>query len=118
MKVLFAVAPNFHCSGSWKDRLLVAEGSGWRAPHDDELANLTLTKPGSDPACSCLFSVPVHMRNRFWAMLNEEAAEGTGDFDKFSEDLANFLTFKELPPPKDFGVRTPDSESGWKGGNR
>ncbi len=101
MKALFAVAPNFHCSGSWKDRLLVAEGSGWRAPHDDELASLTLTKPGSDPACCCLFSVPAHMRNRFWAMLNEEAAEGTGDFDEFSEDLANFLTFKELPPPKD-----------------
>ena len=101
MKALFAVAPNFHCSGSWKDRLFVAEGSGWRAPHDDELASLTLTKPGSDPACCCLFSVPAHMRNRFWAMLNEEAAEGTGDFDEFSQDLAKFLTFKELPPPKD-----------------
>ena len=44
-------------------------------------------------------------------MLNEEAAEGTGDSTNFSDDLANFLTFKELPPPKDFGVRTPDSES-------
>ena len=72
MKALFAVAPNFHCSGSWKDRLLVAEGSGWRAPHDDELADLTLTKrAGGDTACSCLFSVPAHMRTRFWAMLNE-----------------------------------------------
>ena len=36
-----------------------------------------------------------------WAMLNEEAAEGTGDSTNFSDDLANFLTFKELPPPKD-----------------
>ena len=40
------------------------------------------------------------MRTRFWAMLNEEASAGTGDFDEFSDDLAQFLTFKELPPPK------------------
>jgi hypothetical protein len=41
------------------------------------------------------------MRTRFWAMLNEEAAAGTGDFDEFSDGLAEFLTFKELPPPQD-----------------
>ncbi len=96
----------------------MAEGGGWRAPLDDELAGLALTKPDSDPACCCLFSVPAHMRNRFWAMLNEEAAEGTGDFDEFSDDLANFLTFKELPPPNELGVRTPHSGRGRKGGNR
>jgi hypothetical protein len=101
VKARFAVAPNFHFSGSWKDRLLVAEGSGWRAPHDDELASLALTTPGSDPACCCLFSVPAHMRNRFWAMLNQEVAEGTGNFDDFSGELASFLKFKELPPPGD-----------------
>lgn len=101
MKALFAVAPNFHCTESWKDRLRLAEDSGWRTPNDIELANLTLTKSGNDPGCYCLFSVPAHMRNRFWAMLNEEAAEGIGDFDEFSEDLANFLTFKELPRPND-----------------
>ena len=32
---------------------------------------------------------------------NDFGQLGTGDFDEFSEDLANFLTFKELPPPKD-----------------
>jgi hypothetical protein len=101
VKALFAVAPNFHSDGPWKDRLFVAEGGGWRVPHDDELASLTLTKPGSDPTCCCLFFLPAHMRNRFWAMLNEEAAEGTGNFDEFSRDLAIFLAFKELPPPKD-----------------
>jgi hypothetical protein len=86
------------------DRLLVAEGERWRAPHEDELDSLTLNKPPEDAAaCFCLFSlfsVPAHMRTRFWAMLNEEASAGTGDFDEFSDDLAQFLTFKELPPPK------------------
>ena len=74
--------------------------------------------PAATPPAACLFPVPAHMRNRFWAMLNEEAAEGTGDFDEFSEDLANFLTFKELPPPKDSVCELLIQESGWKGGNR
>ena len=43
----------------------------------------------------------MHMRTRFWAMLDEEAVEGSGDFVYFSDDLAEFLTFKDLPPPKD-----------------
>ena len=102
MKPSFAIAPNFQCKGSWTDRLLVAEGDGWRAPHDDELVGLTREKPPEDAAaCFCLFSVPVHMRTRFWAMLNEEASAGTGDFDEFSEGLVQFLVFKELPPPKE-----------------
>src|SRR5215831_6863581 len=83
------------------DRLLLAEGGAWRAPHDDELASLTLQQRfGNGAACVCLFSIPAHMRTRFWEMLNEEVAAGRGDFVKFSDDLARFLTFKELPPPK------------------
>lgn len=102
MKASFSIAPNFQCKGSWKDRLLVAEGSGWRVPHDDELAGMTLTYPaGGDDASSCLFTVPAHLRTRFWAMLDDEAAEGAGDFVLFAEDLAGFLAFKDLPPPKD-----------------
>ncbi len=100
MKPSFSIAPNFQCKGSWKDRLLVAEGSGWRAPQDDELPGLT--KPaGGETASSCLFSVPAHLRTRFWAMLDDEASEGAGDFLLFAEDLAGFLDFKDLPPPKD-----------------
>ena len=84
------------------DRLLVVEGDGRRAPRDDDLAGLMSKKPAEDdPGCSVLFSIPVHMRTRFWTMLNEEAAAGTGDFVKFSDDVARFLTFKALPPPKD-----------------
>ncbi len=101
MNAPFVVAPNFQCKGSWADRLLVAEADGWRAPNENELAGLTLAAPGDGAACSRLFTVPVHMRTRFWAMLDEEAAQGSGDFSYFSDDLADFLTFKDLPPPKD-----------------
>jgi hypothetical protein len=106
VKASFAVAPNFQCKGSWKDRLLVADGDGWRAPDDSELTALTPSAlqdapSGDGTACSYLFTVPVHMRTRFWAMLDEEAAEATGDFVGFSDDLAEFLTFKDLSPPKD-----------------
>jgi hypothetical protein len=98
----FAVARNFQCKGTWADRLLVAEADGWRVPDEVELAKLTLNTPPEDgTACACLFSIPLHMRTRFWAMLDEEAAEDSGDFVHFSDDLAEFLTFKDLPPPKD-----------------
>ena len=84
MKACFAIAPNFQCKGSWMDRLLVAEGDGWRAPSDDELAGLTAKEPpGDDSGCFCLFSIPAHMQTRFWAMLDDEAAAGTGDFFSF-----------------------------------
>lgn len=102
MTASFAVAPNFQCKGAWAERLLVAEGDSWRAPDETELAGLTLGTPSGDgAACSCLFTVPAHLRNRFWTMLDEEATQGTGDFVYFSDDLAEFLTFKSLPPPKD-----------------
>jgi len=102
VKPHFAIAPNFQCKGSWTDRLLLAEGDGWRAPHDDEVVGLTANEPSGDGAAvSSLFAVPVHMRTRFWAVLDEEAAAGTGDFVSFSGDFAEFLTFKNLPPPKD-----------------
>jgi hypothetical protein len=98
----FAIAPNFHVNGTWADRLLVADGDRWRAPDEKERLALTLdAPPADDAACSCLFTVPMHMRTRFWSMLNDEAAEGTGNFVSFSDDLAEYLTFKDLPPPKD-----------------
>jgi hypothetical protein len=84
------------------DRLLVAEGEGWRAPHAAELAGLTLEMPSENASgCSCLFSIPAHLRSRFWAMLTEQATSGAGDFVAFAHDLTGFLAFKELPPPED-----------------
>jgi hypothetical protein len=96
----FAIAPNFQCKGSWADRLLVAEGEGWRSPSKDELDSLTPEAPAQDgTACCSLISIPVHLRERFWSMLNDQVAEGTGNFDLFSEDMTEFLTFKGLSPP-------------------
>lgn len=101
MTASFSIAPNFQCKGSWKDRLLVAEGSGWRVPNDDELAGMTSAEPAGGDGASWLFTIPAHLRTRFWAMLDDEAAEGAGDFVLFAEDLAGFLTFKDMPPPAD-----------------
>jgi hypothetical protein len=98
MRPTFAIAANFQMSGGWTDRLLVAEGGGWRAPRADELAALVAETPRADGA-ACLFVVPGHLRAKFWSMLSEEAAEGTGDFIGFANEMRQFLAFKELPPP-------------------
>jgi hypothetical protein len=100
MRPTFALAPNFQSGGGWTDRLLVAERDGWRAPREDELAGLVAPDPLAEGAV-CLFVMPGHLRAKFWAMLGEEAAEGTGDFIGFAEEVRQFLTFKELPPPAD-----------------
>lgn len=100
MRLAFAVAPNFHLENGWPDRLLVAETQGWRAPREDELAVLVAETPDSE-ATAQLFVIPAHMRARFWDMLGEEAAEGSGDFVTFAADLRQFLAFKDLPPPAD-----------------
>lgn len=99
MRPGFAIAPNFHLGGGWSDRLLVAANEGWRAPREDELAALVPETPAADAAL--LLAIPAHMRSRFWEMLGEEAAEGTGDFVTFAADLRQFMAFKELPPPAD-----------------
>ncbi|MEJ0077069.1 MAG: hypothetical protein WDO17_16810 [Alphaproteobacteria bacterium] len=100
MRPAFAIAPNFHLGGGWLDRLLVGGTEGWRAPSEDELAGL-VAEPPRPKVAALLFAVPAHMRARFWEMLGEEAAEGTGDFVTFAADLRQFLAFKELPPPAD-----------------
>jgi hypothetical protein len=99
MRPAFAIAPNFHLGGGWLDLLLVAGNEGWRAPKEDELAALVAEASTGAPAL--LFVIPAHMRARFWDMLGEEAAEGTGDFVNFAADLRQFLAFKDLPPPAD-----------------
>ena len=100
MRPAFAVAPNFHLLAGWSDRLLVAEVAGWRGPRDGELAGLVAQESQTDGAV-LLFTVPAHMRGRFWDMLGEQAAEGTGDFVAFAGDVRQFLDFKALPPPGD-----------------
>ncbi len=100
MTARFSIAPHFHVEGAWPDRLRVADGDEWRIPQDAELAGLIQEPEDTTPSFR-LFSVPMHMRVRFWAMLGEEAETASGDFVRFSDDLAEFLAFKELPPPSD-----------------
>jgi hypothetical protein len=100
MRPTFAIAANFQIGGGWTDRLFVAEGGGWRAPREDELAALVVEAPRTD-GTACLFVIPGHLRAKFWAMLGHEAAEGTGDFVGFADEMRQFLAFKELPPPAD-----------------
>jgi hypothetical protein len=100
MRPAFAVAANFHLDGGWLDRLLVSEGAGWRAPREAELAGLVAEAPRTD-GVAFLFVAPGHLRARFWTMLSQQAAEGSGDFIAFADDLRQLLVFKELPPPED-----------------
>lgn len=100
MRPAFAIASNFHVSGGWLDRVLVAGNEGWRAPREDELAGLVAEAARTDGA-ALLFVIPAHMRASFWDMLGEQAAEGTGDFIAFAAEIRQFLAFKELPPPAD-----------------
>jgi hypothetical protein len=100
MRPAFAIAPDFHLLAGWSDRLLVAEVAGWRGPREDEIAGF-VTQGWQTGGAALLFTVPVHMRRRFWDMLGEEAAEGTGDFVAFANDVRQFLDFKALPPPTD-----------------
>jgi len=111
MRPAFAIAADFHLAGGWSDRLLIADGEGWRAAREDELAAFVADVSRSEGA-ALLFTVPAHMRGRFWEMLGEEAAEGTGDFVTFAGDLRQFLAFKELPPPTDavFDLVVQDAE--------
>jgi hypothetical protein len=94
-----AVAPNFHLGDGLAGHLLVADGAGWRPPSDSELRALApaCAAPGTPGRTVLLFALPGHVRASFWAML-EQGAVATG-FDAFASEVAQFLTFKQLPPP-------------------
>lgn len=96
------VAPHFHLAGTWADRLLVADGVGWRAPQEGELAQLVVEPRTREElaACVCLFSLPAHLSRAFWSMLEQQATRGEGDFVSFAAEVARFLAFKLLPPPE------------------
>ena len=100
MRPAFAIAANFHLDGGWLDRLLVPEGADWRAPREAELTGLVAQAPRSD-GVALVFVTPAHLRARFWTMLSQQAAEGSGDFIAFADDMRQLLVFKELPPPED-----------------
>jgi len=92
------VAPNFHLPGAMAERLLVADGDGWRSLPEGERQDVTR---GELSGLVLLFALPSHLRSSFWAML--ERAEMGGGFDAFASEVGRFLTFKQLPPPERAG---------------
>jgi hypothetical protein len=102
--VRVAVAPNFHLPGALAERLLVADGGGWRSPSEGERAALAppdVTAAERDRLV-LLFALPAHLRSSFWAMLEQD--ETRGGFSAFAAEVGRFLTFKQLPPPTQAGV--------------
>jgi hypothetical protein len=119
----FVVAPHFHMTLDWPQRVLIGAGvvedkgrfiaqKPWRPPTADELSLMVLP---SDQSISkdaleeilCLFQLPDHLLSAWWSLLEQSAgALGVGQlagFDAFANLVAEFLAFKELPMPP--GVR-------------
>jgi hypothetical protein len=119
----FVVAPHFHLTLDWPQRVLIGAGvvedegrfiaqQPWRTPTADELSLmvLPLDQPISGDALEdilCLFQLPEHLLSAWWSLLGQSAeALGVGQlagFDAFANQVAEFLAFKELPMPP--GVR-------------
>ncbi len=116
----FVVAPRFHLTLDWPERLLLGVGweesngdffppASWRPPSDDELAILCedSVRPRSTDKLDdavCLFKLPDHLRMKSWKLL-EHAAGTPGDtsaagFEAFVSQVVDFLAFKGLPLPE------------------
>jgi hypothetical protein len=94
---VFAVAPGFHLDGSWAGRLQI--GQPWRAPSEAELASLVVSHPDAGPAFVCLFQIPVHLREAFWAALERDGALPQEEARGFFVEVAKFLEYKGIAPP-------------------
>jgi hypothetical protein len=94
------VAPNFHLPDAPGDRLLVADGAGWRSPSKGERSGTVPQSATPDELSGLvlLFALPGHLRSSFWVML-EQGGTGAG-FNAFASAVGRFLTFKQLPPPE------------------
>jgi hypothetical protein len=135
----YAVAPHFHMTVDWSQRLLIGVGvdecngcfvarNSWRPPTPDELSLLAHASPevipqGALEESLLLCQFPAHLRAAWWALL-EQNADVLGrvpipGFDAFANQVAEFLEFKQLPMPKNArcdvvlsDVAQPASESG------
>jgi hypothetical protein len=123
----FCLAPRFVIPLDWSQRLTVntgvirdAEGRltpepTWRVPTDAELGQLVVPEeavqtPAADqPSATaweshvCLFSIPEHLRVKWWELAAEQVAESAdgpaGRMDDFAQGLAEFARFKQIPLP-------------------
>ncbi len=93
---LLAVAPGFHLDGSWAGRLRLGAG---RTPDAAELAALAAEMPGDSPGLLCLFRLPAHLLESFWAALEREGGLGPDAACGFFAEVAAFLEYKRFAPP-------------------
>jgi hypothetical protein len=107
------VAPFFHLSVDWPDRLLVGGGVEkedgrfvpqllWHSPTAAELAALCEAAGGPEVEhCLCLFALPLHLQSAWWGLVTRSQATAAGleGFDAFVRDVADLLAFKGLAAP-------------------
>lgn len=84
------VAANFYLDAS-TDRVLIADGAGWRALNEEEMSGFA-----TDETSLLLFTLPTRLRTACWTVLEKNAE----DFDGVAAEIASFLSFKQLAPPK------------------
>jgi hypothetical protein len=116
----FVVAPHFHMSADWPQRLLVSAGiaeadgcffplPSWRPPTAEQLSLLVQTPAAPTPPveledCVALFQLPGHLGSQWWNLL-EHAPGLLGEgrlpgFESFVTQVCEFLAFKSLPVPE------------------
>jgi hypothetical protein len=93
----FRVAPRFHLSADWSQRLAV--GPAWQTPPEDALEAL-VRDSGEVGDDVLLFNLPRHLQQK-WTSLMELAAEcgALTGFDAFADQVADLLAFKKLAVP-------------------
>lgn len=122
----FMVAPRFHISGEWSQRLLIGSGvqeingsffprSSWRPANAEELSILIADSSESESLdaagkCISLFQLPQHLGSEWWNLLEGTAGAITvgqlPGFDSFVARVGEFLAFKgfTLPDDADFNL--------------
>lgn len=113
----FCVAPHFHCAAAWAARVRVNGGTvrtdtgihprdDWRSASSDELRLLIApdAEPLSPPPTAHLqlLLVPPRLRERWWELVQQSGDVTAGavpGYDRFADDLLEFLRFKRLPVP-------------------
>jgi len=105
-------APRFHSARDWSARLSLNSGveiaagrviprNDWRPPTLEELA--LLVAADVEPAGTlALFNIPDRLLQRWWELAATEPADadsGSEAFQKFANEILEFLHFKQIPLP-------------------
>lgn len=104
------VAPRFHLPVDWVERVRLGSGlqwregillprGPWRTTTAEEAAALG---EGPEPAAAWMLTLPHHLADRWWGLLQRRHEAGSGPlvgFDEFSRAVCEFLAFKQVPIP-------------------